>query len=73
MTRLVVLGICASALAGCTENISILILRNVKPEGDCLVDPSNTVAQSRGLLDVTSPLPDGTLNLGYVFTPVISY
>jgi hypothetical protein len=72
MSRLVMLGFWAATLLGCTDNPSILILRNVRPGADCVVDPGNEEAQFRGILDVTSPLPDGTLNLGYVLTPAVS-
>jgi hypothetical protein len=72
MIRLAVLGSLAAVVIGCTENPSIVILRNVEPTGDCEVSPSATIAVSRGFLDVTNPLPDGSINFGYVMTPVIS-
>jgi hypothetical protein len=61
------------ALAACTtENYSVVILRNVKPNAECVVagDP-NAVGLSFGNLDVTTPLPDNVINPGYLFTPVI--
>jgi hypothetical protein len=72
MIRLAVLGSIAAQLIGCTDNPSIVILRNVEPGADCTIDPSNTILQGSGLLDVTNPLPNGAPNLGYLFTPAIS-
>jgi hypothetical protein len=72
MIRLAVLGFAAATVLGCTDNPSMVIARNVRPSADCVIDPGNAESLFRGLLDVTSPLPDGSLNLGYVFTPVIS-
>jgi hypothetical protein len=72
MIRQTVLGtLCALAL-GCTDNYSVLILRNVQPGENCLVSPETEIGLTRGVLDVTNPLPDGTLNQGYVLTPVVS-
>lgn len=57
--------------AGCTENYSIVILRNSPSEEECSADLGGELFQGAGDLDVTSPLPDGTSNPGYVLTPVV--
>jgi hypothetical protein len=62
-------------LTACTvDNYSVILLRNVTPNqeaGGCVVPADeNAEGRLRGLLDVTSPLPDGALNPGYILSPV---
>jgi hypothetical protein len=71
---------CAAALAlaitgiggvGCSADFpSLYIQQNQVPETGCVVSAGGTVFLSEGLLD-TNDDPNGALNLGYVFTPLI--
>jgi hypothetical protein len=63
------------ALTACTvDNYSVILLRNVAPteeDGQCIAAADeNAVGLLRGVLDVTTPLPDGALNPGYILSPI---
>lgn len=55
--------------AGCTDNFSVILTGNSPSATVCGGDTS-VRALINGTLDVTSPLPDGTLNPGYALTPI---
>lgn len=73
MTRLAVITslLAVALVGGCTDNYSVIILRNIDPSDTCEVSPSTTVSRGSGFLDVTPELPDGTFNTGYILTPEI--
>ena len=71
MLRRLALACLVMSGAGCTDDYSVVFLNNVAPGADCVISPSATKVVASGQLDVTSPLPDGTLNPGYVLTPIV--
>ena len=60
-----------TAVTGCTDDYSVVVTANKPSDTACAAGSGDTLGLVRGTLDVTSPLPDGTLNSGYALTPLV--